>query len=155
MRKILLAVALLTSAFTVNAEQAKPFHLKTLNGQISLSKLKGQIVYLDFWASWCHPCRKSFPWMNTMLNKYQNKGLKIVAVSLDSQRKHTNEFLKKMPVSFTIALDPDGKIADEYGVEVMPTAFLIGRNGKILWSHRGFLNSERNKLEAKIVNALN
>ena len=145
---------LLASTTVANAEQAKLFDLKTLDGQISSIELKGQVVYLDFWASWCGPCRKSFPWMNKMYDKYQAKGLEIVAVNLDPNREHADEFLKKIPVHFTVALDPEGKTADAYNVQVMPTSFLIGLNGEILWEHKGFRSSRQDDMEAKIAKVL-
>ena len=136
------------------AQKAPTFDLPGDSKNINLSKLKGKVVYLDFWASWCDPCRKSFPWMNKMYSKYQAQGLEIIGVSLDSKRKHTDEFLEKTPALFTIALDPDGKVADDYKVQVMPTSYLIGRNGELLWEHKGFRSKHETDLEDAIANAL-
>lgn len=148
---ILLTLSLSTQA----ADLAKPFELKTLDSQISSKDLKGKVVYLDFWASWCAPCKKSFPWMNQMHSKYKESGLEIIGVSLDSKRKHTDKFLEKTPALFTIALDPEGKVADDYKVQVMPTSYLIGRNGELLWEHKGFRDKHKKKLEEAFVKALN
>ncbi len=152
--KIITLLLLLTFSITANAEQAKSFELDTLDGKVNLEALKGKIVYLDFWASWCAPCKKSFPWMNKMHSRYQEKGLEIIGVSLDSKRKHTTEFLEKTPAIFTVALDPDGKVADDYNVQVMPTSYLIGRNGEILWDHKGFNTKQQRRLEKEFVKAL-
>lgn len=154
MKFIISILVLFVVSISAHAEQAKPFDLATLDGQINLKELKGKVVYLDFWASWCTPCRKSFPWMNKMQTRYQDKGLEIIGVSLDSKRKHTEAFLKKIPAQFTIALDPKGEVADAYHVQVMPTSFLIGRDGQVLWDHKGFRDSAADKLEQAIAEAL-
>jgi len=130
------------------------FSLKTAKGKVSLSKYKGKVVYIDFWASWCAPCRKSFPWMNKMHSKYKSKGLKIIAVSLDNDNSVTKKFIKKNPALFTVAYDPDGKVADKYGVQVMPTSYLIGRDGKVVMTHKGFRTKHKEGLEEEIVKAL-
>lgn len=154
MKYFISALFALTISFSVNAEQAKPFDLNTLDGKINLKELKGKVVYLDFWASWCTPCRKSFPWMNKIHSKYESQGLEIIGVSLDTKRQHTDTFLKKTPALFTIALDPEGKVADDYKVQVMPTSYLIGRNGELLWEHKGFRTKQEDKLEQAIAEAL-
>lgn len=149
------AILLLSFVITnVDAAPAKPFELNTLDGKVSLDSLKGKVVYLDFWASWCSPCKKSFPWMNKMYSKYKDDGLEIVAVSLDFKMKHTKRFLEETPANFTIALDPKGEIADAYQVQVMPTSYLIDRNGELLWEHKGFRTKHEDKLEAEFVKAL-
>ena len=154
MKTLITVLFLITLSFAVNAEQAKNFDLDTLDGKINLKELKGKVVYLDFWASWCSPCRKSFPWMNKLHSKYESQGLEIIGVSLDGKRKHTETFLKKTPALFTIALDPDGVVADDYKVQVMPTSYLIGRNGELLWEHKGFRTKQQDKLEDAIASAL-
>lgn len=136
------------------AEQAKDFTLPTDKGEIQLSKLKGKIVYVDFWASWCVPCRKSFPWMNKMHAKYESQGLEIIAISLDDDEAMAYKFLKKMPALFTVAYDTKGTIAELYDVQVMPTSYLIDRNGKLLLTHKGFKTKHEDKMEAELVKAL-
>ena len=74
--------------------QAPPFHLEGLSGSINLSDLRGKVVYLDFWASWCGPCKESFPWMEHMQGKYADKGLTVVAVNLDKRREDALKFLQ-------------------------------------------------------------
>lgn len=145
---------LLTLSVNSYADSAPLFELDTLDSSVKLSDLKGKVVYVDFWASWCSPCKKSFPWMNKIHSKYQEKGLTIIGISLDAKRKHTEQFLEKTPALFTIALDPEGKTADAYKVQVMPTSYLIGRNGELLWEHKGFQSKQEEKLEQAIAEAL-
>jgi len=115
-----------------------------------LSDLKGQVVYLDFWASWCVPCRKSFPWMQQIQQKYRAQGLKIVAVNLDKDKKLADVFLNKFDVSFIIGFDPVGDSARAYKLQGMPSTYLIGRDGKLYGSHIGFREKDRAKLEHAI-----
>lgn len=134
----------------VYAETAPDFSLQGRDGQVNLKDFRGQVVYLDFWASWCVPCRKSFPWMNEVHDNYKGKGLKVIAINLDSSRKAADKFLKQIPAKFIIAFDPDGKTPGQYGLEVMPTSYLIDRNGQVVDIHRGFKKSHTTKMEDKI-----
>jgi len=119
-----------------------------------LSALKGKLVYVDFWASWCGPCRQSFPWMNEMQAKYGAKGLQIVAINLDAKRADADAFLAQLPARFGLAFDAAGASAKRFGVKGMPTSVLIGRNGEVLMVHQGFRDDERQALEAKLAAAL-
>ena len=107
------------------AQKAPTFELPGDNKSINLAKLKGKVVYLDFWASWCDPCRKSFPWMNDIHSRYDNKKFTIIAVNLDSNKKDAMKFLEKVPANFDIAYDPEGNVATKYNLKAMPTSYLI------------------------------
>lgn len=124
--------------------------LPGLNGEVNLEELRGKVVYLDFWASWCKPCVKSFPWMAKMKTAYQDQGLEIVAVNLDTDRKMADAFLKKVEVNFIIAYDPDGDTASQYKLRGMPSSFLIGRDGKLYATHIGFRDKDKPKIEQAI-----
>ena len=102
------------------AQKAPVFELPGNNKSINLENLKGKLVYLDFWASWCDPCRKSSPWMNEMHSKYEGKKFTIVAVNLDSSKADAIKFLKNIPANFDIAYDPEGSVASKYNLKVMP-----------------------------------
>jgi cytochrome c biogenesis protein CcmG/thiol:disulfide interchange protein DsbE len=143
---------LATIVFSPNllAAEAPAFQLPTGEGTVSLDKLQGKVVYLDFWASWCTPCRKSFPWMNAMQSKYKDKGFVVVAVNLDKSKNKAQEFLNEFDRSFVVAFDPEGKTAERYKVMGMPSSYLIDRNGQIHLSHIGFRESDTDKLENKI-----
>ncbi len=139
----------------IMAAKAPDFSLAGDKGKVSLSDYKNKVVYVDFWASWCKPCRKSFPFMNEMEKKYGNRSFKLIAINLDSDRSAAESFLKKNKANFTIAYDPDGETPGKYNVKVMPTSFLIDRKGNILQVHKGFKEEQRKELENSIVKAIN
>lgn len=139
---------------TALADSAPGFKLPAQSGIVNLERLKGQVVYLDFWASWCAPCRKSFPWMNEMHRKYEKQGLKVIAVNLDQERAPIDKFLQKTPAEFTIAFDPGGNTAKKYNLMGMPTSFIIDRRGNIQKTHVGFRQNDKQELENMILSAL-
>jgi thiol-disulfide isomerase/thioredoxin len=100
--------------------------------------LKGKVVILDFWASWCGPCAESFPVMDELQKKYKDQGLVIVAVSVDEKADKMATFLKKNPVTFTIVRDAEHKLVATVEPETMPTSFIIDRAGKVHFLHNGF-----------------
>jgi len=143
------------SAAALDVGQAAPdFKLEGVDEAITLSGLRGHLVYVDFWASWCVPCRQSFPWMNTLQGKFRDKGLRVVAINLDETVDASKEFLTRWPPNFKIAFDPTGITPRAFGLLGMPTSFLIGRDGKVIFRHLGFRNSDRAELEARIATAL-
>jgi len=123
-------------------------------GQTTLADLKGQVVYLDFWASWCGPCRQSFPWMNDMQAKYGAKGLKVLAVNLDAKTADAEQFLTQVPAHFLVAFDAKGETPARYAIKGMPSSVLIGADGKVIAMHAGFKAEEREALEKQIAAAL-
>lgn len=108
----------------------------------ALEKHKGEVVYLDFWASWCGPCRKSFPWMNQIEAKYKSQGFSVISVNLDVNKTLAAKFLKETPASFTVIYDPKGKIAKHFKIQGMPSSMLIGRDGEIKSRHTGFFTKK-------------
>jgi cytochrome c biogenesis protein CcmG, thiol:disulfide interchange protein DsbE len=153
-----LALALSVLSFhshAVDAGQPAPdIDLSIGTGADKLSKLKGKVVYVDFWASWCGPCRQSFPWMNDMQSKYGAKGLQIVGVNLDAKRADAEQFLAQVPAKFSLSFDAKGDSAKRFAVKGMPTSVLIGSDGTVLAVHQGFKDEDRKELEAKFVSAL-
>lgn len=149
----LLALLLLLST-GAHAQNATEFSLPSAGGETSLSQFSGKVVYLDFWASWCAPCRKAFPWMNEMQQKYAAQGLQVIGINLDRDRADAAEFLQNTPAQFLVAYDPAGKTAQDYKVMGMPTSYLISRDGKIISTHIGFRESKKEKLEQAIREAL-
>ncbi len=119
-----------------------------------LSDLRGKLVYLDFWASWCGPCRQSFPWMNEMQRKYGARGLQIVGINLDARRADADQFLAQTPAGFALAFDTKADSAKRLGVKGMPTSVLVAPDGRLLWVHQGFRADERAEVEARFVAAL-
>lgn len=125
-----------------------------LKGQQGLTQMleqhKGDVIYLDFWASWCGPCRKSFPWMNDMQNKYQQQGFTVISINLDAEHQLAQKFLKENPALFTVIYDPKGVTAKQYKVKGMPTSYLIGRDGQIKKAHTGFFTKKISIYEDEI-----
>jgi thiol-disulfide isomerase/thioredoxin len=149
------AVLAAPAAHAVEAGQPAPaIDLPGLPAAVKLAELQGKLVYLDFWASWCGPCRQSFPWMNEMQARYGARGLKVVAVNLDARREDADKFLAEVPARFAIAFDAKGDSAKRYAVKGMPTSVLIGPTGQVLAVHNGFRDSQRAELEATIQAAL-
>jgi cytochrome c biogenesis protein CcmG/thiol:disulfide interchange protein DsbE len=117
---------------------------------LDLAALKGKVVYVDFWASWCEPCRQSFPWMSDMQREFAKEGLVVIAVNVDHERADAEQFLRKYVPEFKISYDPDGVVAERFHVKGMPTSFLIDRAGKIQSQHAGFRPKDRVPLEQQI-----
>jgi cytochrome c biogenesis protein CcmG/thiol:disulfide interchange protein DsbE len=143
------------SARAVEAASAAPdFSLPGLQDTVSLAALKGKVVYVDFWASWCGPCKQSFPFMNELQAKYRAQGLEVVAVNLDAKRDDADKFLADVPARFTVAFDAKGDSAKRFGLKGMPSSYLIGRDGQLVAVHKGFKGDDRKELEARIALAL-
>jgi thiol-disulfide isomerase/thioredoxin len=108
-----------------------------------LSSLQGRVIYLDFWASWCTPCRQSFPWMEDLQGQYASHGLTVIAVNLDQDRAAADTFLKHFHPGFQIHFDPEGRWAEQFGVKGMPTSVVIDRHGVARFTHIGFVPDDR------------
>ena len=126
----------------------------TPDAVLDLTALRGQVVFLDFWASWCGPCKKSFPWLTEQQVRYQDKGFVVVAVNVDRDRRAAEHFLEDTPHRFRIVYDPEGKLAKEYDLKGMPSSFLFGRDGKRRFDHVGFRDADKAKLEEQIATLL-
>ncbi len=137
-----------------DAGTAPAFSLPTDSGTVSLDSLRGKVVLVDFWASWCGPCQQSFPWLSEIQERYGDAGLEVVAVSLDKEHAAAERFLHEHPASFTVAFDPAADIAKAYHVRGMPTSVLIGADGTILYSHVGFDARKTGALESAIAEAV-
>ena len=118
--------------------------------QLDLKSHQGKVVYLDFWASWCKPCRRSFPWMNSLLSKYPADSFTIITINLDAETEAMYHFLGKVKADFDIYHDPDGQIAEQFELEGMPTSYLIDRSGKVVSKHIGFYTREVDKYQREI-----
>ena len=133
---------------------APEFQLPSADKTIRLADYKGKVVYVDFWASWCGPCRQSFPWMNEMQSKYGAQGFTVLAINVDQKRADAQKFLADTPAKFTIAYDDKGVTPKAYAVKTMPTSMLIGADGVVKLIHRGFRADETEALEQQIRTAL-
>jgi thiol-disulfide isomerase/thioredoxin len=105
---------------------------------IDLGSLRGRVVYLDFWASWCVPCRQAFPWMQTMKDAHEREGLTVVAVNLDRSQEDAERFLNRFKPSFVVRFDPQGSLAERFNIHGLPTSVIIDRHGVQRFTHIGF-----------------
>jgi cytochrome c biogenesis protein CcmG/thiol:disulfide interchange protein DsbE len=110
---------------------------------LDLEGLRGRVVYLDFWASWCAPCREAFPWMQVMQSAYEPQGLAVIAVNLDHDPADAERFLRKFQPNFKVQFDPQGLLAEKFKVAGMPTSVLIDRHGVLRYTHIGFQAVDR------------
>jgi thiol-disulfide isomerase/thioredoxin len=117
---------------------------------LDLARLRGKVVLIDFWASWCEPCRHSFPWLNEMQAKYADRGLVVIGVNVDRERAEAERFLRDVPAQFRIVYDPAGKLASRYDLPGMPVSYVIGTDGEIVERHVGFRNALRAEREAQL-----
>jgi thiol-disulfide isomerase/thioredoxin len=155
----ILAAALAgTPAWADNPADKYPAASETLAlarlDQLDYPSLEGKVIYLDFWASWCAPCLRSFPWMSAMQEKYADQGLVVLAINLDKDRQDMEAFLSEHPPAFRIVHDPQAGLAQAYHVQGMPSSYVLGRDGKVFQAHAGFRPARAEEYEASIRHAL-
>ena len=141
-RRLLWSIALACFALPAIAAQG--------SDALDLARYRGKVVVVDFWASWCEPCRHSFPWLNAMQAKYGERGLVIIGVNVDRERADADRFLHDVPAEFQIVYDPAGVLATRYDVPGMPTSFVIGPKGDVVGRHIGFKSGLRDEREAEL-----
>lgn len=149
---VLGAGLLLLSAFT-GAEQPLPGAtlLRMADQQsVNTQDLKGRVLYVDFWASWCKPCRKSFPFMNALHAKYDPERFAVIAVNMDENPEDAHAFLQDYPADFAIYADPQGTLAEALGVPGLPTAYIVDAQGTVRATHMGFKASSKGKVNAQL-----
>ncbi len=156
MRAILISILLIScTVLSVNAAPSLATQVQTAQGDlIDLEQYKGKVIYIDFWASWCGPCRKSFPWMNTMHNKYASQGLQIIAINLDTDKALANQFISKLPAQFTLYYDPKAQTAEAFDLQGMPSSYLFNKQGELVQQHTGFFEEYAPQYEQEIVTLL-
>ena len=154
-KKVLLAVLFFAVVqFVLNA-QAVNSNAPAFSGTtaekttLSLSDFKGKVVILDFWASWCKPCRKELPFLLELNKDYKEKGLEIIGVNLDSTKKRVDDFMNQIggALPFPNILDPKLEIPPLYNLKGMPTTVFIDKKGIIRFRHLGFSDSKKTKKE--------
>ncbi|MBK7673216.1 MAG: TlpA family protein disulfide reductase [bacterium] len=118
--------------------------------EFALADHAGKVVALDFWASWCKPCKASMPWLSRMQQQYGGQGLQIVAVSVDADEASMRSRLGDIDPGIIVVFDPKGELAAQYKLEGMPTTYLIDRAGKLVASHVGYRDADAGKREAEI-----
>ena len=134
---------------------APDFNLTDLNGKATtLLQFKGKVVFLDFWAPWCDACREEFPALDALCKKYDNDGLVIIGLDIDPSEKLVNEYLQKVPVSFTILIDKKNAARRDYRIRMLPSAVIISRDGVIRYVHMGYGKEFLQMYEKEIVELL-
>jgi thiol-disulfide isomerase/thioredoxin len=133
----------------------RDFSLSVLEGETkSLSSYKGKVVFLNFWATWCGPCRVEMPSMEAVYNKFSDKGLEMLAVNCDEDNAAVRSFIKNEGFSFPVLLDLDGKVSANYGIQSIPTTFLVDRDGMIILRLVGSIDWNTPKIHAALESLL-
>jgi cytochrome c biogenesis protein CcmG, thiol:disulfide interchange protein DsbE len=140
-------------------EPAPDFDLpgvRSSDSDIVLGNLRGSIVYVDFWASWCLPCLRSLPQINELFTKYADQGFEVVAITIDDPIEDALDFLDdlEIPLAYHVVADKTADVMDAYGVVGMPTSFLIDRSGTIRKVHKGFREGDTDLLESALIELL-
>jgi thiol-disulfide isomerase/thioredoxin len=117
---------------------------------LDLARFHGQVVVVDFWASWCKPCRQSIPWLNDLRARYGADGLVIIGVNVDADHADAERFQRDVPIDFEVIYDPQGKLAEQFGVKGMPSSFVFDREGRLAQTLLGFREARRDEHEAQI-----
>lgn len=147
----LLAVFAVSSLAGASAQMAPDFSLPTRAGDaVSLTKLRGQVVMINFWASWCGPCRQEMPLLEQMYQKYGRLGFTLVGVNVDEKPADAERLLSKVAVSFPVALDSKSEVSKLYNVQAMPSSIFIDRKGTVRYLHPGYRPGDEAKYQEQI-----
>jgi len=139
-------------AIEVNAKAPScPAILELKDTLLDLKKYRGKVIYLDFWATWCPPCKKSMPFLNALRNELVDQGFEIIAINVDENSEDARQFLKQHPVNYLIAMDPAGKCPSEYNLMAMPSAYFIDRQGIVRYIHLGFRKSDEQEIRHQVM----
>ena len=135
---------------------APDFTLKSRDGKnVRLSELQGQVVMINFWASWCGPCRQEMPHLENIHQEYADYGFTLLGINVDEKQEQAEKLLAQIPVSFPILFDPSSSVSKQYNVDAMPTTILIDRDGNLRHLHRayrpGFEDMYRNEIKALVL----
>jgi thiol-disulfide isomerase/thioredoxin len=147
----LAAAALLAASLAAVASAETPI----ASDPLDLSGHHGQVVIVDFWASWCKPCRQSIPWLNSMRERYGARGLTIIGVNVDAEHHDAERFLRDVPIEFENVFDPGGELAKRFKVKGMPSSFVFDRAGELIETNLGFRDAKKDEHEATLKNLLN
>lgn len=149
---LLVAIPLQTLAASEIKREAPNCILNTFGTaeQVTIEQWQGKVIYVDFWASWCPPCVKSFPFLNNLHRRFGDQGLQILGINLDEKLSDAQKFLAKFPTRFDIVTDPDQQCARSFDVQAMPSSFLVDRNGMIRYVHLGFRSGDVEELRAQV-----
>jgi len=133
------------------ATAAPDFTLRTMDGpNLRLQEQRGRVVLVNFWATWCGPCRQEMPHMNRLYEKYRSSGFVLLGVNVDEDPRNAAGVAAKLGVKFPVLLDTDKKVSKLYDLSTMPSTVLIDRDGRVRYVHRGYLDGYENTYEKQI-----
>lgn len=141
-----------SSAFSAEVSGPAPdFTLKSNVGKnIKLSELRGEVVMINFWASWCGPCRQEMPLLDALYKQYKDYGFTLLGVNVDEQQDAADKLLKKIPVSFPVLYDASSSVVELYEVDAMPSTILVDRDGNMRYLHRGYKPGYEDHYDAEV-----
>lgn len=148
LRIFLIAITLLPLSATarVDAQPAADFTLKSLAGaNVRLADLRGQVVLINFWATWCGPCRQEMPVLDKLHQRYQDTGFTVLGVNVEGEAGPARELADKTGVTFPVLVDEDQKISKLYDLKAMPSTVVVDRDGKVRFVHRGYKPGDEEK----------
>lgn len=140
---LLSSVAFLSSA-AIDFPEANLVNFKT-GEKTSMASFQGKVLYVDFWASWCIPCKKSFPFMNDISKTYPNDKFQVIAINMDETKADAEKFLQNYPANFTVFTNPDNKLAKTLQLPGLPMAYIVNAQGEIVARHAGFNENKKAK----------
>lgn len=153
-RLILMTSLLLTCWSAIGSDmkvQAPDFTLKSASGEnLRLSEQRGKVILLNFWASWCGPCRQEMPILNRLHNQYADLGFMVIGLNVDMKTDKAMDYLKQTPVDFPVLFDPDSQVSELYRVSAMPSTALIDRDGQVRFIHAGYKAGDEAEYEATL-----
>jgi len=155
MRTIASLIAATALAWPAVAEElsgpAHDFTLQSRSGEtISLSDLKGDVVMVNFWATWCAPCRQEMPHLEALYQRYKDLGFTLLAVNVEDNRAGADKWLAERPVSFPVLFDPKNEVSKLYDVVAMPSTVMVGRDGTMRYIHHGYQPGYENEYQSQI-----
>jgi peroxiredoxin len=151
----LTTVILATAADAAGDSAAPAFSLPARGGStVDLAQFKGQVVMINFWASWCVPCRQEMPLLESMYKKYKPLGFTLIGVNVEPEQKDAESFLKQTPVSFPVLFDAKSKVSGMYNVQGMPTTVFIDRKGNVRLVHVSYKTGDENLYMDQVRNLL-
>jgi len=131
--------------------KAPDFTLKSSTGNnVKLSELRGRVVLVNFWATWCTPCKEELPFFNSLYRRYQNVGLEVLGVNVDKVSSQASQMSTALGLSFPVLFDPTGKTSNLYQIRTMPTTFVVAKDGTLRHVHWGFGPAERDRYELEV-----
>ena len=121
---------------------------------LDLTNYKDKVILIDFWATWCPPCKQSMPFLNALRNEFHKNGFEIIAINVDEETQEAKTFLNSYPVDYLMAYDSQGDCPSKYDVKAMPSSYFLDRQGKIRYVHLGFRHADETEIRAWVMQLL-